>query len=66
MAMAKEHGCSVKDIYERPDNGRSSSVGFQAAYAGDCAALAPLADGLRGHAIAVGQNTRGLERTGDL
>ena len=20
MAMAKEHGCSVKDIYERPDN----------------------------------------------
>ena len=45
---------------------RSSSVAFQAAYAGDCAALAPLADGLGGHAIAAGQNTRGLERTGDL
>ena len=28
-----------------------------------CGGLAPLADGLGGHAIAAGQNTRGLERT---
>jgi hypothetical protein len=60
MAMAKEHGCSVKDIYERSDNGRSSSVGFQAAYAG----AAPRLRHLR--MVSVGQNTRGLERTGDL
>jgi len=49
---------------------RSSSVAFQAAMRGlewyGCAALAPLADGLGGRAIAEGQNTRGLERTGDL
>src|SRR5215207_9563790 len=30
------------------------------------AALAPLADGLGGHAIAAGQHTRGLARAGDL
>jgi len=68
MAMAKEHGCSVKDIYGRPDNGPLFFCCFPGSLCGglewSCQSAAPRLRHLR--MVSVGQNTRGLERTGDL
>jgi len=73
MAMAKEHGCSVKHLWTPRQwpallllLSRQLMRGARVVVSVGCAALAPLADGLGGHAIAAGQNTRGLKRTGDL